>query len=93
MSEFDYTKIERPVEPAFENEDPEQWCQVLAWEEARGDALTERVKELEEAFAKLKVMAMQEREWRIEDSELGNCEAKESLESFEYKIDKLLDKE
>jgi len=28
---------ERPVEPAFENENPEQWCEVLAWEEARDD--------------------------------------------------------
>ena len=66
----------------------------LECDELKGDKdeLTERVKELEEAFGKLKVMAMQEREWRIEDSELGNCEAKESMESFEYKIDKLLDK-
>ena len=34
---MDYTKIERPVEPFSESENPEQWCRVLAWEEARAE--------------------------------------------------------
>lgn len=32
---------ERPVEPAFENEDPEGWCNVLAWEEKASQALAD----------------------------------------------------
>jgi hypothetical protein len=43
---LDYTKIERPVEPAFGNEDPEGWCEVLAWEEARADKLEQENAEL-----------------------------------------------
>ncbi len=35
------------VEPAFANEDPEGWCEVLAWEEARADALEAKLKKLE----------------------------------------------
>ena len=43
MNNIDYTKIERPVEPAFDNEDPEGWVEVLAWEEARADKLEQEV--------------------------------------------------
>lgn len=32
---------ERPAEPAFENEDPEGWCNVLAWEEQASQALAD----------------------------------------------------
>ena len=32
---------ERPVEPAFSNEDPEGWCDVLAWEEKASQALAD----------------------------------------------------
>ena len=51
MSELDYTKIERPVEPAFANEDPEGWCEVLAWEEARADRLEQENAELKKALS------------------------------------------
>lgn len=51
MSEtIDWLNIDRPVEPYSENENPEQWCMVLAWEEAQNTALRARVKELEEAI-------------------------------------------
>ena len=50
MNTLDYTKIERPVEPAFENEDPEGWCEVLAWEEARADKAEKDNTELREAL-------------------------------------------
>ena len=29
MNNIDYTEIERPVEPAFANEDPEGWVDVV----------------------------------------------------------------
>jgi hypothetical protein len=45
---IDYTKIERPIEPYSESDDPEQWCRVLAWEEARADKLERFVKEVAE---------------------------------------------
>ncbi len=57
MSESDYMKTQRPVEPNNESVDPEQWCCVLAWEEARADSLEaqlrasqEEVEGLREAF-------------------------------------------
>tara|TARA_R110002020_G_scaffold59996_1_gene163063 strand:- start:49 stop:390 length:342 start_codon:yes stop_codon:yes gene_type:complete len=46
MNNIDYTEIERPVEPAFANEDPEGWMEVLAWEEARADKLEQENKQL-----------------------------------------------
>lgn len=53
MNNIDYTKIERPVEPAFSNEDPEGWVEVLAWEEARADKLEQEVVELKESLRDL----------------------------------------
>ena len=53
MESLNYTEIERPIEPAFENEDPEGWCEVLAWEEARADRLVEENAELREAAGRL----------------------------------------
>tara|TARA_Y100001956_G_scaffold45096_1_gene43905 strand:+ start:140 stop:370 length:231 start_codon:yes stop_codon:yes gene_type:complete len=50
MNNIDYTKIERPVEPAFANEDPEGWVEVLAWEEARADKLEQENVDLREAL-------------------------------------------
>ena len=46
MDKIDYTEVERPVEPAFSNEDPEGWVEVLAWEEARADKLEKEVERL-----------------------------------------------
>lgn len=43
----DWLKVERPYEPYSESEDPEQWCRVLAWEEAHSDAKDTRIAELE----------------------------------------------
>lgn len=54
MSGIDYTKIERPSEPSNESVDPEQWCRVLAWEEARADKLqaeNDRLKEFAQLMA------------------------------------------
>lgn len=46
MSELDYTETERPAEPLFANLDPEGWCEVSAWEQARADRLEEENEEL-----------------------------------------------
>ena len=56
------------------------------------DRLAEENAELREAFKELKSITMQEREWRLEDSEVGLCEAQESLNTLSYRIDKLLNK-
>ena len=50
----DYTEIERPVEPNTCDVDPEQWCEVLAWEEARADRLDEENRKLKEEKEDLK---------------------------------------
>lgn len=64
-------------------------CEV---QELQGDVsdLEEENAMLRKAFSKVKEIALQEKEWRIEDSECGNCEVRESLDSLSYKIDQLL---
>tara|TARA_R110001592_G_scaffold43512_1_gene140916 strand:- start:109 stop:438 length:330 start_codon:yes stop_codon:yes gene_type:complete len=57
------------------------------------DQLTDENARLREAFSKLKGIALQEREWRKEDSECGNSEVKESVDALSSKIDELLNKD
>lgn len=54
------------------------------------DRLTEENAKLRDAFREVKRMLLQEREWRLEDCEVGGCEAKESLDTLSYNVDKLL---
>ncbi|AUR96495.1 coil containing protein [Vibrio phage 1.225.O._10N.261.48.B7] len=56
------------------------------------DRLQQENAELREAFKELKSIAMQEREWRLEDLEVGHCEVQESMDTLSYRIDKLLNK-
>ena len=40
-------KEDRPVEPCFSDEDPEQWFAIAEWEAARADNAEQRIAELE----------------------------------------------
>jgi len=82
VSEIEYTKIERPVEPYSESENPEQWCDVLAWEEARADELQKQVEELTKAKANnsdaLTIAYMS----GAEDYKIANRELKKQVEEL-----------
>lgn len=54
------------------------------------DRLAEENAELREAFKEVKSIALQQLEFRLEDSECGMCEAEEAKDSLSYKIDQLL---
>lgn len=45
-----YPEEGRPLEPFSCDEHPEQWCRVLAWEEARGDYYKQQHNKLVEAL-------------------------------------------
>ena len=57
---MDYLKMERPVEPAFADEDPEQWVAVLAWTEAHLDAANEQIANLKRQLAHAKADGVRE---------------------------------
>lgn len=85
MSIVDHTKIERPVEPAFANEDPEGWCEVLAWEEARADKLEQENAELRAMLKRNKTAFLNQIELDlIKDS------AKQETQEIADSINKLL---
>lgn len=52
--------------------------------------LENKITMLEEAFKEVKAIALQELEWRLEDSECGMCEVEEAKDRMSYKIDSLL---
>lgn len=54
--------------------------------------IVEENTELREAFKEVKSIALQQLEFRLEDSECGMCEVGEAKDSLSYKIDKLLAK-
>ncbi len=56
------------------------------------DRMVEEIAELKVAFEEVKSIALQELEWRLEDSECGMCEVEEAKDRLSYKIDSLLAK-
>lgn len=71
-------------------------CNVLPIErlytQKDNDRMVEEIAELREAFKEVKSIALQELEWRLEDSECGMCEVEEAKDRLSYKIDSLLAK-
>jgi hypothetical protein len=65
---------------------------IADWNKRTDDRLTEENKQLREAFKELKSIAIQEREWRLEDSECGMGEVQESIDTLSFRIDELLNK-
>lgn len=56
MSNFDYETTERPVEPAFADEDPEQWVCIAEWEESRADYYEKKYKQLIEEMKRTNIL-------------------------------------
>ena len=54
--------------------------------------MVEEIADLKAAFEEVKSIALQELEWRLEDSECGMCEVEEAKDRLSYKIDSLLAK-
>lgn len=56
------------------------------------DRMADEIAELRDSFKEVKSIALQQLEFRLEDSECGMCEVEEAKDSLSYKIDSLLAK-